>query len=98
MNRRQLLKGIAAGSALTVSFGTAAGRQTTAGKTVADLTEVHVVRDGERVRRVENPDEDDLSRLWSEIGEQEQLTTSDDCDIVECCSDCYNCCMCGTHC
>jgi len=98
MQRRQLLKGIAAGSALTVGVGSAAGRRPASQRTAADLDAVRVVRRDEVVQRVENPSEDDLARLFDDVGEEEYVSTPDDCEIVECCSDCYNCCMCGTYC
>jgi len=98
MNRRQVLKGVAAGSALGVGIGTASGRPSPSERTPDDLDAIRVVRGDEVVRTVESPTEEDLSRLWDELGGDERLRTTDDCEIVECCSDCYNCCLCGTYC
>lgn len=98
MNRRQVLKGIASGSALAVGIGTATGRRPPSERTAGDLDAVQVVRGDRVVRTVADPDDDDLARLWDEIGDDEYVSTPDDCEIVECCSDCYDCCMCGTYC
>ena len=96
MKRRQLIKSVAAGSALGFS-GTASGRPVLLDP--EDFDELHVVREGERVRTVENPTYDDFEQLHEEKAEDEQVVTPDDTCFPKCCQDCPSTCdSCGCAC
>ncbi|USZ68249.1 hypothetical protein NGM10_00565 [Halorussus salilacus] len=103
MKRRQVLKGIAAGSALSLGIGGAAADS---GARQVDISEFDrvLVKEGDRVvETVEAPTWDDVKRLNSETTADQQVVTPDD-DCVEFCRSncsttcdscaygCFNCC------
>ncbi|MFC4450408.1 hypothetical protein [Halorussus aquaticus] len=97
MKRRQLVKSVAAGSVLGLGSGIASAEPVLIDP--EDLDAIHVVRDGERVRTVENPTMQEFDRLHDEISEDEQVVTPDGTCFPKCCQDCPpDCSSCGCAC
>lgn len=93
MQRRQVIKGVAASGLVSVGAGVAAGQHTTPGGATgaADLDYVQVARDGAVVRTVADPSEADLDRLFARLGDDESLVTPQECCYYECQSECAYC-------
>ena len=93
MQRRKLLKTIAAGGLLSAGVGTAAGRPAanSGAISVDDLSAVHVTRDGEVVATLSNPSSPQVKRLFAEMGDDEGLVTPQKCCLYECKSQCAYC-------
>ena len=93
MNRRQVLKGVAVGSVMSLGIGTATARTRGGVESAENLETVHVAgADGKVVRTVEDPTEADLDRLRAETGAAEQLVSpecttkcKDECVATNCC-------------
>lgn len=88
MQRRKLLKALAAGGAVGL------GMSTTGGATqldVEELEEAEVVRDGEVVEHVTNPTSQDLDRLETVAGSDGRVRYVDDCSTY-CERDCEGLC------
>jgi hypothetical protein len=98
MQRRELIKGVAAGGLASVAVGTASASHTTHKFSTApsELDAINVVRDGETVESVENPTKADLDALRTSLSPRESLVTPQECCFYECSSDCayceYGCC------
>src|SRR6056297_139131 len=103
MKRRQLLKGVAASSAISLGIGSVTAETRPTVESAENLDEVHVAdADGKVVRTVENPTDADLDRLRTETSAAEQLVSpecttkcKDDCTLRnDCCGyicECYTC-------
>lgn len=99
MKRRQLVKSVAAGSVLGLTTGIAGAEPVQVDP--EDLDAIHISRDGERVKTVENPTREDFDQLHAEAGEDEQVVTPDDTCYPKCCQDCpATCsgCACACYC
>lgn len=100
MKRRQVLKGIAAGSAMSVGVAGASRPDPRVGD-IEQYDAIHV-RDGDEVvRTVENPTWDDVKRLENEATTSQQVVTPDgscstfccdNCSCSDCVCSCSNCC------
>ena len=89
MKRRKVLASLATASVL--GAGVAAGQRDaeTASLSRTDIDELQVKKDGEVVRTVENPSNEEIRELLASTDEDEQLVTSDDDDcVVYCREDC----------
>lgn len=91
MNRRTLLRSVAASTALSIGVGSVAGRRAPGEVTLEDVDELYAVRNGEVVAEVSNPSDSDLADLRKTAGAAGEVVTSDDCCIVECVSRCADC-------
>lgn len=93
MQRRKLLKTIAAGGLMSAGVGTVAGRPAgnAGGISAADLDAVHVARDGDVVATLRDPTTAQLERLFAEMGDDEGLVTPEECCLYECKTQCAYC-------
>lgn len=95
MKRRKMLKTIAAGGIASLGVQPAAGRiPVTRQRSTDELDVLHVVRDGNVVRSVENPTSVGLKRLQESLSDEEFITASlvEPTCIVYCKEDCYQAC------
>lgn len=100
MKRRNVLKAIATSSIATIGAGTVAGRTGPSPTSLDDLDTVHVVRDGDVVRTVENPSTEEIRRLDAALGDGQHLVSPEDDCVKYCCDDCpLHCssCMCSCN-
>lgn len=93
MNRRKLLKSMAAGGLTSIAAtATGAASKPTPGRT-SELDALHVVRgEDEIVRTVENPTPQDLKRMEELLAPSESLVTSDWTCATYCVEDCPKVC------
>lgn len=101
MNRRRVLKGIAAGSALSMGIAGASANSSARRVDEADLDRV-MVKDGNRVVEViENPSWDDVQEVEATLDDDQRLASPDeecvafcehDCPCYPCMVGCHNCC------
>lgn len=92
MQRRKLLKTIAAGGLMSAGVGTVAGRPAgSGGISAADLDAVHLAHDGDVVATLRDPSTSQIERLFAEMGEDEGLVTPEECCLYECKSQCDYC-------
>lgn len=93
MKRRDVIRSVAASGIVSTAVGTAAGLRRQPGGALAatDLDAVRVVRDGDVVRTVADPDEAELDRLFTDLGDDESLVTPEECCYYECKSECAYC-------
>lgn len=101
MKRRQILKGIAAGSTASVGISGASAQE---GPTVTDIEQydrLYVLEEDTRVGTVENPTWDDVKQVESELDDSQTLVTPDgqcstfccdQCSCSDCACGCSNCC------
>lgn len=100
MKRRQVLHGIAAGSAMSVGLAGAANRKDVEVVDIQQYSAIHI-KDGNRVvETVENPTWDDVKRLNGKATDSQTVVTPDGDCTEYCCSQCYcSSCLCGcTNC
>lgn len=93
MKRRDVIRSVAASGIVSIAAGTAAGLQTGPGGPMRapDLDSLRVVRDGDVVRTVVDPDEAQIDRLFDDLAENESLVTPEECCYYECKSQCAYC-------
>jgi hypothetical protein len=93
MQRRKLLKTIAAGGLMSAGVGTVAGKPagSVGGISAADLDAVHVARASDVVATLRDPTTTQLERLFAEMGDDEGLMTPEECCYYECQSQCDYC-------
>ena len=101
MQRRQLLKTIAASSAIGIGAGPAAGRQVSGATDIEQHDALHVVSGGETVETLENPTWNDVRRVETQLDDDQQLVTTDgectaycesNCPCYPCAYSCSSCC------
>ena len=76
MQRRKLLKSLAASGMAAISIGSVQGRTVPKGQ-VEGIDTLHVVRDGEKVETVENPTHKQFLELELSLGNDEGLKAND---------------------
>lgn len=105
MQRRRLLKAVAAGGLTSIATSTTGGARRTGSQRIDELDALHVKRDGEIVRTVENPTVRDLKRMESLLRADEGLITNieedecatycqEDCDVACSGKSCWSNCSC----
>lgn len=101
MQRRQLLKAVAAGSTLSIGVSGAAAREASALTDIKQYDELYVVDGDATLRTVENPTWDDVKRVEGELDDGQTLVTPDgqcstyccdQCTCSNCACGCSNCC------
>jgi hypothetical protein len=101
MQRRQLLKSIAASSAIGIGAGSAAGRQVGGATDIEQYDTLHVVRGDKTVETLENPTWDDIRSVEARLDDDQQLVTStgectayceSNCPCYPCAYSCSSCC------
>lgn len=99
MKRRNLLRNVAASSAVAITAGTAAGRSSGRVADLTQLDQLHVVQNGDVVASVENPGREDVRRLEATLGDGQHLASPEDDCFTYCCEDCpLHCDTCGCGC